>query len=150
MKYSQEELTQLEAQLGRLNPTHQLIYSQPNSTLSPIPASYINMATAVNMNNVVGSGTGATNAFGFPRDGNAYFTELLRTNPQMFSEQNVRRINVNREAPRIDAQWIQYNPSHQAFSGESLVHHHWMQSNVAVAIPTSVHQAWYRAFHPYR
>ena len=139
----------LEAQLGRLNPTHQLIYSQPNSTLSPIPASYINMATAVNMNNVVGSGTGATNAFGFPRDGNTYFRELLRTNPQMFSTDNIGRIRNDRN-PLVDTQWIRHNPSHQAFSGESLVHHHWMQGNVAVAIPPSVHQSWYRTFHPYR
>jgi hypothetical protein len=49
---------QLEAQQRGLNPTHQLIYSQPNSTVSPMPAAYVNMSTAVNMNNVVGaSGT---------------------------------------------------------------------------------------------
>ena len=141
---------QRKAQLGRLNPTHQLIYGQPNSTLSPIPASYINMATAVNMNNVVGAGTGATNAFGFPRDGNAYFTELLRTNPQMFSTKNQLLITQEKIAPVVDAQWIAYNPSHQAFTGQALVHHHWMQGNMAVAIPAQVHQMWYRNFHPYR
>lgn len=148
VNYSQNDITQLEAQLRGLNPNHQLIYSQPNSTLSPMPASYVNMRTAVNMDNVVGAS--GTNAFGFPSGSNAYFRELMRQNPQMFSSDNQARVNVQRVAPIVDAQWIQYNPTHQTFRGEALGHHHWMQGNIAVAIPTSVHQTWYRTFHPYR
>ena len=147
VNYSQNDITQLEAQLRGLSPNHQLIYSQPNNTLSPMPASYVNMRTAVNMDNVVGAS--GTNAFGFNSGGNAYFRELFRTNPQMFSEQNVRLISSGKN-PIIDTQWIQYNPTHQTFRNETLVHHHWMQGNIAVAIPTSVHQTWYRTFHPYR
>ena len=113
-----------------------------------MPASYVNMRTAVNMDNVVGAS--GTNAFGFPSGSNAYFRELMRQNPQMFSSDNQARVNVQRVAPIVDAQWIQYNPTHQTFRGEALVHHHWMQGNIAVAIPTSVHQTWYRTFHPYR
>jgi filamentous hemagglutinin len=148
VNYSQNDITQLEAQLRGLSPNHQLIYSQSNSNVSPMPASYVNMRTAVNMDNVVGAS--GTNAFGFPSGSNAYFRELMRQNPQMFSADNQARVNVQRVAPVVDAQWIQYNPTHQSFSGETLVHHHWMQGNIAVAIPTSVHQQWYRTFHPYR
>ncbi len=147
VNYTQGDISQLESQLRAISPHHQLIFSQPSATLSPIPASYVNMNTAVNMNNVPGASS--TNAFGFPSGGNAYFRELLRQNPQMFSQQNRDAID-NRRAPSVDAQWIQYNPTHQSFSGEVLVHHHWMQGNIAVAIPTSVHQQWYRTFHPYR
>jgi hypothetical protein len=147
VNYSQSDITQLEGQLRGLNPNHQLIYSQPSNTLSPVPSSYVNMNTAVNMNNVPGASS--TNAFGFPSGGNAYFRELMRTNPQMFSQTNRDLINRDR-APQVDSTWIQHNPTHQSFSGETLVHHHWLQGNIAVAIPTTVHQQWYSTFHPYR
>jgi filamentous hemagglutinin len=145
--YSQNDVTQLEAQLRSLNPIHQLIHSVPSSTVSPMPASYVNMGTAVNMNNVPGASS--TNAFGFPSGGNAYFRELMRTNPQMFSQRNSDFVSRGKN-PEVDSTWIQYNPTHQSFSGETLVHHHWMQGNIAVAIPTTVHQQWYATFHPYR
>ena len=53
VNYSQSDIIQLETQLRGLNPNHQLIYSQPNGTLSPLPASYVNFRYSVNMDNVV-------------------------------------------------------------------------------------------------
>jgi filamentous hemagglutinin len=147
VNYTQSDIARLETQLRGLNPSHQLIYSQPSGTLSPMPASYVNMNTAVNMNNVVGAS--GTNAFGFNRDSNAYFKLLLQQQPQMFSSRNIERIN-NREAPQVDTQWVRFNPTHQSFLNSKLVHHHWMQGNTAVAIPQPVHHQWNRAFHPYR
>jgi len=147
VNYTQNDIAQLETQLRGLSPQHQLIYSQPSSSVSPIPASYVNMQTAVNMSQVVGAS--GTNAFGFNRDGNAYFRQLMQQHPQMLSQTN-RDLIRGGSAPRVDSTWIQYNPSHQAFIGQALVHHHWMQGNTAVAIPTSVHHQWYREFHPYR
>lgn len=147
VNYTQSDITRLETQLRDLSPFHLLIYSQPNTMLSPMPASYVNMSTAVNMNNVVGASS--TNAFGFNRDGTAYFKLLMQQQPQMFSSQNQKLVGLGR-APSVDAQMIQYNPTHQVFSGQTLVHHHWMQGNLAVAIPAPVHQQWYRTFHPYR
>lgn len=73
----------------------------------------------------------------------------MRTNPQMFSAANRGRVNSG-EAPRVDVQWVQFNPSHQSFMETKLIHHHWMQGSMAVAIPEPVHQQWYRTFHPYR
>ena len=147
VNYTQSDIARLETQLKGLSPNHQLIYSQPNSNLSPMPAAYVNMRTAVNMDNVVGAS--GTNAFGFNRDSSAYFRLLMQQQPQMFSARNVERIN-NREAPQVDSQWVQFNPTHQSFLNSRLVHHHWMQGNTAVAIPEPVHQAWNRTFHPYR
>ncbi len=147
VNYTQSDILRFETQLAAISPQHPLIYSRPSSTVSPLPASYVDMSTAVNMSNVAGAYR--TNAFGFPSGGNAYFKELMRTNPQMFSPDNVNAIN-NRKPPKVDAQWIRYNPTHQSFRDEVLVHHHWMQSNIAVAIPTTVHQQWYSPLHPYR
>ena len=147
VNYTQNDVTQLEAQLRGLNPHHELIYSQPSNTVSPIPASYVNMQTAVNMNNVVGASS--ANAFGFNRDGPKYFKLLLQQQPQMFSQQN-RDAVMNSRAPTVDPQWIQYNPTHRSFEKQILVHHHWMQGNIAVAIPQPVHQNWNATFHPYR
>jgi hypothetical protein len=147
VNYSQSDITQLENQLRGLSPNHQLIYSQPNGTVSPMPASYVNFRYSVNMDNVVGASS--TNAFGFNSGGPAFFRELMQQQPQMFSQQNRDAVN-NGRAPIVDTQWVQFNPTHQSFSNTKLVHHHWMQGNTAVAIPEPVHQQWYRTFHPYR
>jgi filamentous hemagglutinin len=148
VNHSQSDVTRLEVQLRGLNPTHQLLYSQPSTTLSPLPYSYVNMQTAVNMNNVVGASS--TNAFGFNRDSIGYFKLLIQQQPQMFSATNRDNVLIHRRAPTVDSQWIQHNPAHQSFRGETLVHHHWMQGNTAVAIPTSVHKSWNQTLHPYR
>jgi hypothetical protein len=147
VNYTQSDITRLETQLRGISPHHQLIFSQPSATLSPLPYSYVNPQTAVNMHNVPGATN--TNAFGFPSGGNAYFRELLRTQPQMFSGQNRTDVLLGRN-PTIDAQWVQHNPTVRTFMGETLVHHHMMQGNIAVAIPTSVHRTWYSTLHPYR
>ncbi len=147
VNYTQSDILRFETQLAAISPQHPLIYSRPSSTVSPLPASYVEMSTAVNMNNVVGASS--TTAFGFNRDSTAYFRELMRTNPHMFSQSNRDLINKG-IAPRVDSTWIQSNPTHQSFSGTTLVHHHWMQSNIAVAIPQPVHQQWSGIFHPYR
>ncbi|MBS3960645.1 MAG: hypothetical protein KGZ61_02245 [Sandarakinorhabdus sp.] len=81
-------------------------------------------------------------------DSNAFFRELLKQHPQLFSQNN-RELIINRRPPNVDSQWIQFNPTHQSFAGAQLVHHHWMQGNVAVAIPAPVHVRWHRALHPY-
>jgi filamentous hemagglutinin len=147
VNYTQSDITRLETQLRELSPHHQLIYSQPSTTLSPMPASYVNMNTSVNMNNVVGASS--ANAFGFNRDGPKFFNLLQQQQPQMFSQQN-RDAVKNGRAPTVDSQWIQHNPTHRSFEGQILIHHHWMQGNIAVAIPLPVHQNWSRTFHPYR
>jgi filamentous hemagglutinin len=147
VNYNQSDIARLETQLRGISPHHQLIFSQPSATLSPLPYSYVNPQTAVNMHNVPSATK--TNAFGFPSGGNAYFRELLRTQPQMFSADNIRVVNAGKN-PTVDPQWVQHNPTHRAFMRETLVHHHMMQGNIAVAIPTTVHNQWYNTFHPYR
>ncbi len=80
------------------------------------------MQTAVNMSQVVGAS--GVNAFGFNRDSNAYFKLLLQQQPQMFSQTNRDNVLIRNQAPKVDAQWIQYNPTHQSFRDQTLVHHH--------------------------
>jgi filamentous hemagglutinin len=147
VNYNQSDIARLETQLRGVSPHHQLIFSQPSATLSPLPYSYVNPQTMVNMHNVPGATN--TNAFGFPSSGRQYFRELLRTQPQMFSPNNQRDV-LKGANPTVDAQWVQHNPTHSAFMRETLVHHHMMQGHIAVAIPTSVHKTWYSTLHPYR
>lgn len=147
VSYRQADIDRLETQLRGLSPQHPLIYSPPTSTLSPIPSSYVNMATAKDMNTLNTRNT--FTAFGFKRDSSAYFRDLLRTQPQMFDQYNVAEVNAGR-APIVNAQWLKYNPSHSAFINQKLIHHHWMQGNIAVAIPEPVHHRWNSTLHPYR
>jgi len=87
-------------------------------------------------------------AFDFRRDGAAYFRELHRRHPFLFSSTNVERLRT-RTPPIIDEQWIQHNPSHVAFKGKPLVHHYWMQGPTIVPLPAPVHIHWASALHPF-
>jgi filamentous hemagglutinin len=146
VNYTRTDIQRLEAQLRSLNAHHPLIYSKPSATLSPLPASYVYMQYGVNMNQVVGAR--GTNAFGFPRDGNAAFRLMLKNHPYLFSRENQGLVKKG-FAPKVDAQWVKYHPTHRAFMGSRLEHHHWMQGNIAVAIPAPVHVRWFNALHPY-
>lgn len=99
VNYTQADVARLETQLRGLSPQHQLIYSQASSTLSPIPASYVNMRYNVNMDNVVGAS--GTNAFGFNSGGPAFFRELMRQNPQMFSARNQDLVNLRFDMAKL-------------------------------------------------
>lgn len=147
VQFTQNEVTAYENLLRTLDPHSPLIARLPSNMSSPIPDAYVNWNLAVNMNNI---STGRnTNAFGFNRDGTAFFRVLLQRQPEMFSEHNQRNIN-NGLAPIIDQQWIRYNSTHQNFEGQTLTHHHWMQGNIAIPLPQSIHRKWYQILHPYK
>lgn len=146
-KFTREEIQLYERILRDVNPNSPLLVRQPLRDASLIPDAYINWSMSVNMNHL--SNRGGTTAFGFNRDRAAFFKELLKRHPQAFSDKNVGRINAGK-APTIDQQWIRHNPSHQSFTGQILVHHHWMQGNIAVPLPESIHRQWNSILHPYR
>ncbi len=111
---------------------------------SPLPESYFSESPKVDMTKCPYAGT---NAFGYLRNQNWFWTQLLESNPEMFSSDNVYRINVLGTSPHVDDVWIKYNPTHAKYYDDVLVHHHIDQGGTAVGIPDKVHRKWSKALN---
>jgi RHS repeat-associated protein len=98
----------------------------------------------LDMNNAPSSSP--TNAKGFSRNGIWFWKEALKQNPEMFNSSNKWRIE-NNIAPTVNDQWIKYNPSHVAYKGDKLIHHHIDQGRFAVGIPEKVHRTFFKELH---
>lgn len=112
---------------------------------SAIPESYIDLENAVNMN--MAPPGSKLNAAGFKRNGPWFWRQLAKTNPSMFSKSNLALIKAGR-SPIVDDVWIKNNPSHEAYKGQKLVHHHVGQGNMAVPLPEKVHRDYDAQLHP--
>ena len=86
---------------------------------------------------------------GAPRNSQAYWNKRLSKNDPALSSGNTWKIN-NGLSPRVDEQWIKYNPTHAAYKNQVLVHHHINQGEIATAIPEGVHQKYFKQLHPIR
>lgn len=125
----------------------QLIMQEGLPNSDPIPEMYYKNGIAIDM-----SGASARNgytALGFPRNYLHFWKELARIKPQMFSHENRILMNDN-QAPKVDEQWLKYNPTHKAYMHEKLVHHHEGQGRYAYAIPQKVHVKWNSILHQIR
>jgi len=80
----------------------------------------------------------AKTALGYNRNGPWFWRLMVKEAPEMFSPQNIRLIKAGK-SPIVDSTWIKYNPTHQSFSGEKLIHHHIDQLNWATGLPESIH-----------
>ncbi len=89
------------------------------------------------------------NIFGIPRNANWHFTQLAKSNPEFFSTRNLNRIKKGLN-PTVDAKWIEANPEHAGFKGQTLHSHHVNQGKYGVAIPGKLHSKFHKALHPYR
>jgi hypothetical protein len=115
-------------------------------TSSPLPESYINFENIVDMR--VAPNSSARTAGGFARNANWFWRQMLREKPQMFDAANQARIRGG-SSPVVNAQWVKYNPTHEGFVGETLIHHHVNQGPLASPVPESVHRGWTKSLHPY-
>jgi HNH/Endo VII superfamily nuclease toxin with a HHH motif len=89
----------------------------------------------------------AKNAAGFPRNGPWFWRQMLKNNPEMFSDANKAAIRAGK-SPVVDDTWINYNPTHQSFTGDKLIHHHIDQGPIASGLPETIHQGWHGELHP--
>jgi filamentous hemagglutinin len=147
VRFTRRDVEELAEILRKLDPDSHLILRVPTQLRSPLPDTYMYIQWGLN-SDILASARDVT-AFGFKRDGNAYFLELLARYPQLFSPRNAIRIKDGM-APTIDLQWVRHNPSHISFIGETLVHHHWMQGPLIVPLPRPIHNSWSRYLHPYQ
>lgn len=88
------------------------------------------------------------NAAGAPRNAIWFFKQQLAAKPEMFSEANKVNIAVGRN-PTADPTWIKYNPSHAAYEGQTLWHHHIDGGETAAAIPKGLNNDNFSELHPY-
>ena len=71
----------------------------------------INMNRAPTGTGSAPSATAGVNANGYPRNGPWFWRQLRDRNRNLFSPENIRKINRG-EAPIVDKQWLQHFPSH--------------------------------------
>ncbi len=114
------------------------------ATDDPPDIKKIQSGPRIDMQNApAGSGS---NAAGYPRNGPWFWRQMLSEHPEMFSQDNAAEIRGGR-SPRIDDKWIDFNPSHAAYKGDKLIHHHINQGNMATGIPEQVHRQFSSELH---
>lgn len=112
---------------------------------TPYPEGYLNDATRVDMSR-------APNVF-ITKNGNEvitravegrrwnrswYWEQVRRQAPHMFDGNNNFRIDEG-VSPRVNEQFLKYNPQFSKFRGEVLHHHHYLQGDIAYALPRKLH-----------
>ncbi|MCX2573583.1 hypothetical protein [Pedobacter sandarakinus] len=113
----------------------------------PIPESYYKNGTRIDM--LSAPFRNGKTALGIPRNPVYFWQQLIKLRPEMFNESN-RNLIISNKSPIINDQWIKYNPTHKAYMGDQLVHHHDGQGRYAYAIPQKVHLKWNRILHSIR
>ena len=109
-----------------------------------VPEGYY--ATGVRIDMRAAPAGSASNAAGFPRNGPWFWRQVLKNRPELFDTMNAGRIRSG-QAPIVNDTWVRWNPQHEAFFGNRLVHHHIGQGPVATAVPENVHRTWSSALH---
>lgn len=112
---------------------------------TPYPEGYLNDATRVDMSrapNVFITKNGReviTKVIDGRRWNRSWYWEQVRRQaPHMFDGHNNFRIDEG-VSPRVNEQFLKYNPQFSKFRGEILHHHHYLQENVAYALPKKLH-----------
>lgn len=122
-----------------------LLFAQHNAPpFSMIPEMYYINGVMVDMLNAPVK-NGKT-VFNVPRNHQFFWKEVMSKKTQMFSEFNRGELKAGR-VPKVDEQWIKYNPTHKNYLNEPLHHHHEGQGRYAYAIPRKVHQKWTSILH---
>ena len=67
-----------------------------------------------------------------------YWEQVRRQAPHMFDGNNNFRIDEG-VSPRVNEQFLKYNPQFSKFRGEVLHHHHYLQGDIAYALPRKLH-----------
>lgn len=112
---------------------------------TPYPEGYLNEATRVDMSK-------APEVF-FTKNGNRvetrivdgrkwnrswYWDQVRKQAPYMFDGNNNYLIDEG-ISPKVNKQFIKHNPQFMNFKGEVLHHHHYLQGDIAYALPKKLH-----------
>ena len=86
----------------------------------------------------VGEGMRNANAQGWMRDSNYFFRELSKLHPEIFSDDNLLRIQ-NGKAPIVNEKFLEYFPQYADYLDQPLIHHHIGGGGQAMPIPQDLH-----------
>ena len=118
------------------------LYGQSNT---PYPEGYLNDATRVDMSEAPdvfvtrGGNRVVTQVVNGRRWNRSWYWEQVRNRaPEMFDGNNHYLIDEG-ISPRANEQFIRHNPQFAKFRGEVLHHHHYLQGDIAYALPRKLH-----------
>ncbi|WP_128331610.1 RHS repeat-associated core domain-containing protein [Apibacter sp. HY039] len=127
--------------------TYGYCYQNPVLLVDPNGKQTVNEFTSGVKIDMTGAPAGSsTNAKGFARNGEWFWKEVYKSNPEMFSKNNVWKVQ-NGYSPVVDDTWISHNASHVGYKGGKLIHHHIDQGRFAVGIPEKVHLRFFKQLH---
>ncbi len=87
--------------------------------------------------NYKGKGKSGTNASGWERNAKKFFSTLLKSNPEFWSQENRTLIKRGR-VPIVDQQFMKYFPQYKKYINEPMRHHHIGEGGQATALPVSL------------
>ncbi|NFG61450.1 hypothetical protein FDG75_12890 [Clostridium botulinum] len=89
----------------------------------------------------VGKNKNNSNSQGWKRDSKFFFKQLQAQQPEIFSKENLKRINSGK-SPKVDKQFIKYFPQYSDNNKEIIRHHHIGGGSQAMPIPDSLHPGY--------
>ncbi|WP_224771186.1 T7SS effector LXG polymorphic toxin [Metabacillus idriensis] len=120
---------------------HESIRGYRQRDLTDYPRKYLVDSRLVVEMNFKGKGISGTNAAGWERNAKKFFNELLKRNPEYWSEKNISTIKRGR-VPIVDEDFIKHFPQYKDYLGEPMRHHHIGEGGQAVALPLSLHPGY--------
>lgn len=112
---------------------------------TPYPEGYLNELTKVDMSKappvfVTKGGQEIVTQIKDERRWNYawYWDQVRKKAPQMFDAENNLAIDKG-YAPRVNDQFLKYNPQFKKFIGQKLHHHHYNHGKIAYALPEMLH-----------
>jgi len=96
----------------------------------------------------VGKGPGIdSSTLGYLRDSKKFWEEYSTAHGTSLSPENLAAAAAGKPAV-VDSKWIEENPQHAGYEGDTLVHHHVGKGGKAVPIPEQLHKTQSSALHP--
>ncbi|MDQ0173344.1 RHS repeat-associated core domain-containing protein, partial [Paenibacillus tundrae] len=109
--------------------------------LSKYPSEYIVDPRLMLEMDFKGKSSSGTNAAGWERSSKKFFNQLLKNNPEYWSESNTRTIKKGR-VPTVDEHFLQYFPQYEKYLNDPMRHHHIGEGGQAVAVPLTLHPGY--------
>ncbi|CAH8706879.1 hypothetical protein M5W83_03055 [Paenibacillus thiaminolyticus] len=109
--------------------------------LTNLPKEYLIDPRLMVEMNYKGKGASGTNSAGWERNSKKFFKELLKRNPEFWSEKNTSEIRRGR-APEVDEHFVKYFPQYMDYLEDPLRHHHIGEGGQAAALPVTLHPGY--------
>lgn len=76
---------------------------------------------------------------GYAENSYWFWERMFKQYPKLFDDANRKLLQVDQTAPIVNDHWLTFFPSHAAYKGQKLQHHHLGRSTIATPVPVGAH-----------